>query len=281
MFSKKLTLLVTLFLCLPACDRADKSTEVSASVVATVNGEAITREQVDYMLERMLGAQPLVPITRELRGKVLDSLIASKAMTLQVKSSMSEEDSQRVQRAVQAYEEELYVKEYLARYATPEPVTVEMVSAYYDAHPNEFGGGVLKHFQLLLLRDSGDDKKRDAFLSAVESLKASTDWKARAGEWSRQLPIEYQEGKYAPGLLDERLGKVIDQLGKQATSDLIYVDKAIYLVRVSDVVQTAPKPIAEVSADIRKKLAAQQLRAAVKKATDDVVKTMDVKVINP
>ena len=272
--------LVTLVFLLSACgEKTDIANAAKPVVVATVNGEPITQGDVDFMLERMLSNQAMVQVDEVLRKKVLDSLIASKAMKLQVQSAMAPEELAQVSQSVKSYEEELFVKEYLAKNVTPEPVSLEMVQAYYDSHQQEFGAETVRDFQLLVLRDVQDEKKRDPLLAAVPPIKAMEDWRQKAKELTQKYGLQFQEGRNKSGLLDKNLEQAINKLSQGETSDVLYLDDEIYVARVTQLTQTAPKPLAEVSADIRKKLAAQQLRAAVKKASEDVLTKVEVKVM--
>ncbi len=247
-------------------------------VVAHVNDESITQADVDFMLERMLKGQALVQADDELRKKILDSLISSKAMRIQTEAQLTQDEKESIARSVKAYEEELYVKEYLSNNVVPEPVTVEMIQAYYDKHPEEFGGESVRDFQMLVLNPAQDQQARDKFLAAIPTIKAVTDWSAAKKQWEQIYAVKFQEGRARPGLLDPALEQVMSKLAAHQVSDLVYTDDQIYLVKVISVTQVAPKPLAAVSADIRKKLAAQQLRTAVKKASDEVLKTVQVRL---
>jgi hypothetical protein len=275
-------LVVVFALLASACSKQAGVDDIAKPVVmATVNGEPITQADVDSMLERMLDNQAMAQVDEALRKKVLDSLVASRAMKLQVQAIMSPDELAQVALAVKSYEEELYVKEYLGKHVTPEPVTLEMVQAYYDSHSEEFGAETIKDFQLLALRDAKDEKKRDQLLAAVAVIKSTADWRAKSKELQQKYSLQFQEGRNKSGLLEQQLDQAINSLEKDATSDLIYLEDEIYLARVTNIIQSAPKPLAEVSADIRKKLAAQQLRAAVKKASEDVLKKVEVKILEP
>lgn len=249
----------------------------NSTVVAHVNDEVITQADVDFMLERMLKGQAFAQVDNTLRKKVLESLISSRAMKIQMQSLLSQEEKSEILRSVKAFEEELYVKEYLANHVVPEPVTLEMIQAYYDKHPEEFGGGTVRDFQLLVFSNARDQESRDKFLSAVPEIKFAQDWKATKSRWSELYALQYQEGRAQPGLLDQALEHAINSLNVTETSDLVYVNNQIYLVRINNITQLAPRPLADVSANIRKQLAAQQLRAAVKKASEDVLTKVEVK----
>lgn len=270
-------------LSLSGCGSKDQQQEQSiqrdqSPVVAQVNDETITQADVDFMLERMLKGQALVQADDALRQKILDSLIASRAMKIQVESSLAAEEKESIIRSVKAYEEELYVKQYLSDHVVPEPVTVEMVQAYYDKHPEEFGGEAVRDFQMLVLNNAKDQQARDKFLVAVPEIKATKDWMATKKQWAQLYGVQYQEGRARPGLLDASLDQAISSLAAAQTSDLVYINDQIYLVKVTNITRLAPKPLSDVSADIRKQLAAQQLRSAVKTASEDVLKKVQIKL---
>lgn len=246
-------------------------------VVANVNGETITQADIDFMLERMLKGQALVQADDALRQKILDSLISSRAMKIQMESLLTAEEKESITRSVKAYEEELYVKEYLAKNVVPEPVTLEMIQAYYDKHPEEFGGAAVRDFQMVVMSNSNDQQARDKFLAAVPDIKATKDWTSAKKQWAQVHGLQYQEGRARAGLLDPALEQAINNLVVAETSDLVYVSDQIYLIKVTNVTRLAPKPLADVSADIRKQLAAQQLRSAVKKASEEALKNVQVK----
>jgi hypothetical protein len=62
-----------------------------------------------------------------MQAKVLESLIASKAMQQKMRATLSEGKLADIKNRAMAFEEELYVKEYLTEFATPAPVSSKMV----------------------------------------------------------------------------------------------------------------------------------------------------------
>lgn len=272
-----------LLLSVSGCGSKDQQNEPSSQrdqspVVAQVGDENITQADVDFMLERMLKGQTLAQADEALRQKVLDSLIASRAMKIQMETSLGAEEKELIMRSAKAYEEELYVKQYLADHVVPEPVTLEMVQAYYDKNPQEFGGAAVHDFQMLVFNNAKDQQARDKFLAAVPEIKATKDWLSAKNQWAQLYGVQYQEGRARPGLLEPTLEQAISRLNATEISDLIYANDQIYIVKVTTLTQLTPKPLTDVSANIRKQLAAQQLRSAVKKASEDVLTKVEVKV---
>jgi PPIC-type PPIASE domain len=239
-----------------------------ANVLATVNGEDITDRDVQVAKTRSFVELDTAVIDVALEQKILDSLIASKAMKHEIKNELTAEDIARIQAAAKAYEEELYVKEYLQRNVSPEPVSAAMVQEYYERHLDEFGGQSVREFELLKAPKNLDEDKRNQLLKDIGKIRTATDWKTSASDWSAKYGVIYQQGKSIPGLLDKSLEEKVAALEKNSTSDVFYIESQLFLVRVTDTAPLKPQPLAEVSGDIRKKLAPLIIREAVKKASD-------------
>lgn len=260
---------VLLFGCDKKSDEQDEQIVKESPALAVVNGEAISAADVDFMLERMLQGQSIAQIDEALRKKILDSLIASRAMKQQVKSQLPADAITHIAQSVKVYEEELFVKAYLQQFVTPAPVTAEMVQKYYDEHAEEFSGESIREFEILRSPMIADEKLRDRLLAAIPDISSAENWQSKTKEWQKTYSLEYQQGRSQAGLFDKELDQVINRLQEGKTSDVIYINKELYLVRVTKISEPIVKPLAEVSADIRTRLAAQVLREAVKQASAD------------
>lgn len=254
-----------MFACTP------KDTSKKSPVVATVNGENITEADVDFMIERTFNNQQnTLQVDDVLRQKVLESLISSHAMKQAMKKEMDKDDIDRIVRSVSAYEEEIFVKEYLQRHVTPEPVTEEMVQKYYAEHPEQFGAEDIRDFEFLKAPASLDEKRRDALLKAIPSIRTAANWQTASKSWKQEYELQFFQGRSKAGLLDKTIEQALQHLKKGETSDVIYVDGQLHLVRVTNITPTSAKSLTEVSGEIRKKLAPLMLRNAVKKISDDI-----------
>jgi len=254
---------VTLFACGP------KDTAKKSPVAATVNGENITEADVDFMIGQMFSQQN-VPVDDALRHKVLESLISSRAIKQAYKKEIDSDELDHISRSVKAYEEELFVKEYLQRHVTAEPVTEEMVQKYYAEHPEQFGAEDIRDFEFLKAPVALDEKHRDALLNAVPSIRTAADWQTASKVWKQEYELQFFQGRSKAGLLDKTIEQALQHLKKGETSDVIYVDGQLHLLRVTNITPTAAKSLTEVSGEIRKKLAPLMLRNAVKKISDDM-----------
>jgi hypothetical protein len=282
---KKLTIIYG-FICfsvLLGCDSAENSTansateeKVSANIVATVYGEFITEKDVELMKERIFSNADALPINESLNEKITQSLIASKAMSYLAKQVMSADDIQLIEAKAKFYVEELYVKAYLSQHAIPEPVTTTMVLEYYQNNPTLFGAKQAKVFETLSLNVSANEAERNLFLSQTDLLATVKDWQQYSVGNPEDIKLDYKKSVFREGLFDEALEAEVIRLNKDEVSNIIIIKGQPTLLRVTDVEDVSAKPLAQVSADIRKKLAPLQLKKAVRKATDEAMRQANV-----
>ncbi|MBL4672210.1 MAG: peptidyl-prolyl cis-trans isomerase [Arenicella sp.] len=272
--------LVLTLLLLGACtaDKPDVSIKLDSDpankVLATVGGEAITQGDVDFMLKRTFANAHQLPVDAQVQHNVLQSLVAAKAMKLSIQKDLSDKDLLTIRNKVKTYEEELYFKEYLIKNTTPEPASNQMVLDYYERHPEEFGAKQQRSFELLKTRRKPSTEKRDALISQISSIKTDRDWQQLAKD--SELELVYQRGSALSGLLDKSLEDSLTKLDQGDSSEIIFIKGIPHILRLNNITELAPKPLSSVSADIRKKLAANQLKKAVKIASEKAVKLADV-----
>ena len=250
---------------------------VDSPTLATVNDEKITQADVDFMIQRTFSGAEQFFVDEQAQRKVLESLIATRAMKQSMLAELPANELRAIELKANAYQEELYVKAYLVEHATPQPVSTAMVENYYHANQQEFGGGEVKTFEMLRAQSQPDEAQRDAILSAFNQAKSAPDWEQFSASISQSLNLTYSESIMRPGLLDSALESALQGLAKGQISQVVLVSGVPHILRVRDISTLSAKPLASVSADIRKKLAAQQLRKAIKKASDDVIQTANIK----
>lgn len=100
-----------------------------------------------------------------------------------------------------------------------------------------------------------------------------------------QLPIKHQTAKARPGLLSDDiralLEKIVPEKAFKATDSAprisdIDVKQTIRIIKVLEVTPGAIKPLAEVSANIRKRLAPIMMKQAVAEASQNARKNVDI-----
>ncbi len=272
----RLALVGSLSVVLLACDASGEKQKTQTAVPATdqalvsVNGEPITRQDVDFLVERMFSEADILMGNEALRDKVIESLITSRAIKQKASQELDDSEIERIRQQTRVYEEELFVKAYLINNASPEPVTSEMVQQYYEKHPENFGEEKIRSFELLKAPAKIDEQVRDNIIKSLASIKQVADWSGAANKWSETYQLQYQRGQVKKGLLEPQLDGVLGKLDKGATSDIFYIDGQLHIARVIDIQTIPPKALAEVSADIRRQLAPLQLKKAIKQASEAV-----------
>lgn len=250
----------------------NQTNTTNSVVLATVYGEPITEEDVDFTIARTFSTVDQLQGAEKLRHKVLQSLIAAKAMVHHVKQEADKDLLANIDSQVAAYKEELYVKEYLTQYAIPQPVTPEMVLEYYNNNPSLFGAKIVKTFELLSTTKGVNEQQANIFIDSAHSLKETSDWKT----YSKDNNLEYKQSIQRQGLLEPVLNNALDQLENGETSNIIVSDGVPTLLRVININKVKAKPLAEVSHAIRQRLAPIQIKKSVKAATEELIKKADV-----
>lgn len=249
--------------------RAPKDVPGANKVLATVNGSPITQFDVDRTAIRLLGPQRFSSLDDTARHKVLESLVLSRAIAQVESKQLDSADSYSLDKQVEDYREQLLVKHYLKDHANPKPVTEEMIADYYDQHPEQFGGGEHKQYQMLFVMRDLSDAERQSVLKAYSQAAKQDDWKRYASALAkRKLPVSEQQGVTPASLPNKALDDVLEKLSKGKVSTVTFVDGRPYLLRVTDIYATRPRPLNDVRGQIRREL----LPVRIKQALDEVSK---------
>ena len=247
-------------------------TEIDALVY--VNGTPITSEELEYAKVRIFGAAGGLALLSGAEDKLLDSLIASRAIALNAEQQLADDERSELDRKVAAYREELLVKHYLTTHVVAQPVTGEMVQEYYQQNPEEFGGGEERTFEYVATVGDLSAEQRNDYLRRFVDLQSINDWKTWVKD--QQSPsLTHREAKARSAILDQPLRQLVEKTQAGEVSAVHNGDQ-LMLVRVKRVDRLAPKAIGQVRGEIRRKLAPVQLRQAVKAVSAQAVK--DAKV---
>ncbi|WP_415894908.1 peptidyl-prolyl cis-trans isomerase [Neptuniibacter sp. PT34_22] len=270
-----LSALVTLSGCSEKSEDAPKATSqtpatqsVQPDALVSVNGESITQQDLEFTIRRTFSQAELLYANEEVNQKVLQSLIAGEAMKQKIKQELSEDTLGEIAQKVKAYEQELFIKEYLSHYAQPQPVSVSMVQDYYTKNPDQFGGTTIKQLEILRSSKPLDDELKQSVLQNQPQIETSDDWAQLVQNLPGDLVLQKTS---SAGQLDTRLTQAINTLNKGQVTSAIFIEGNIYFAKVVGETTLPPKPLSEVSGQIRKMLSPQQVRKAVKRASDEVV----------
>lgn len=246
-------------------------------VLARVNGSPVTRYECDRVIDATIGEKNASKLDDEGRQKILESLVASRAIAQRCETQLTGEERAELAKKVQAYREQLLVKKYIAKTVTPEPVSQEMVNTYYQAHPEKFGAESLRTYEMITTSRNPKPDERDTLIAILVHPETKKDWKKWVQEIERKgFPVLYNDGRVVEKLLHPKLNTLMNGLKVGESSSMSFIDGRPYLVRITNEESIPPRPLAEVSSQIRKSLGPVQLKKAVKQISDDVLKTVDV-----
>lgn len=235
-----------------------------SATLATVDGTPITRAQLELTIERTLGDSAPLFASEGVERKILESLVSSRAMARLAERELDAAERAQLDLKTQAYREELLVRHYLEAHADPEPVSIAMVSDYYQRHLDEFGGGVVRSFEVIASTRPLDERERTELIALLSSVEAqSKDWEALVAKWrAGGSPLEYRHNRLKPDLLEQPMRNLVKQTAVGAIAPL-HIKEQLLLVRVTAEQQLPARPLAEVSGEIREKLAPRMLKQAV------------------
>lgn len=246
-------------------------------VLARVAGEPITRYELEQTIRATLGETSAGRLDEAGRQKVLQSLVASRAIARVQEAEMTPQEIAEIDKKTRAYREQLLVKRYLAQHAAPQPVTGEMVREYYQAHPERFGSRYLRKYEMISGQPNLKSAERDNLITVLGRATETADWQNWVAELKEKgYPMSYREGMMTDNVLHPRLENLMKDLKTGETSNLVFIKGVPYVVRIVEEKQIPPQPLDKVSEQIRRALVPVQLKKAVKQASEQVLAKSEV-----
>jgi len=246
-------------------------------ILARVNGSSITQYELELSIRITLGNQAASRLDENGRRKILESLVASRAIAQVQEAEMSPQELAAIKKKVQAYQEQLFVKQYLAKHVSPQPVSSEMVREYYEAHPERFGSRNFRKYEMITSGPKLRTVERDEIINILGNALENTDWQNWVNDLKqRGYPVSFRKGLVMEKVLHPRLEQVMKSLKSGETSNLIFIKGVPYVVRIVEDQQVPPRPLNKVSNQIRQALIPVQLKKAVKQASEQVLAKSEV-----
>jgi len=241
-------------------------------VLARVAGDPITLYDLEQTIRSTLGDATAGRLDEAGRKKVLESLVASRAIARVQEAEMTAEEIAAIDKKTRAFREQLIVKQYLAKHVSPQPVSSEMVREYYEAHPERFGGSQIRKYEMI----TGDPKlksaERDNLITELGKAMEHADWQSWVNDLKEKgYPVSFRRGLATDKVLHPRLEKLMKDLKTGEISNLIFIKGVPYVVRIVEDKQLPPQPLDKVSDEIRRALVPVQLKKAVKQASEQVL----------
>jgi len=250
---------------------------VTSSVVARVNGEAISEQDLQDAFNRTFSSAEALALDNTIQAKLLDSVIASRAIAQAAKKMLSAEDNRALLASVRLYQEELYIKAYLQQNVSPEPVSSALVEAYYNSHLGDFGQQEIQKIEFIRVVDQADEGQRDLLLTLYATLQTSDQW----AELAEQNPaLVYRQSWVTPGLLSNEIEQSVAGMAVDDVSSIVVIGGVAHVIRILAQRLQPAAPLSEVSAEIRKRLVPLQLRKAVKDVSEQLISEASVEIFD-
>jgi ribosomal protein S16 len=278
------TLWLSVVLALSACSKpADTVVQSVAAPVdtsktlVTVQGEPITEDDLAAAILRTLGEYAALQLDDVGRKKVLESLVMAKAMAMSQSATLNQQQQLELSRSVNAYRQELLTKQYLKANLSPVPVSQAMVKAYYEKYPQRFGGKTVRHYEIVKGLVKRQSQAQNALIEQLGQFSAADNWKQKTAALKQSgLQLQFAKGAADGQLLTSKFADAVAKLKPNTVSALYFFDGYPSVIKVTKISQIPPKPLSEVSGDIRKSLLPVQLKQAVKTAAAELLNTINV-----
>lgn len=274
--------LSSMLIILSACqDDADKKTEeIHEKTLVTVNGDVITDKDLQVASVRIVGAQKSFLIDDNVKKKILESMVLSRVISGQALKEIDAEEKDQIDRKARDYKEELLVKSYLRKNVDPQPVTQDMVKTYYEKTPKLFGAKNIKEFELITTNKQVQGAQREQVLAVLNKARKSVNWKSYVKKTNKRKGVlEYRTGKTSEKLLNAQLRAAMSKMKNKDISRPVFIEGKPYLVRIVKEQKTKARPLAEVSTEIRRMLAPQQLKKAIKVVSEKLMKEAKIEYV--
>lgn len=260
---------------------ANKPAQQNDPVLVNVNGQSITQKDLDVAMLRLLGPARMAQLDDVAKSKILDSLVMSRLISGAAETELDAENKDHIERQVRDYREEMLVKHYLRNHVEAQPVTQAMVKAHYEKYPERYGAIIIRDYQLLTVSNKPEGAVRQNLLKLFNDAKDIKDWNVFAKQLKQQnYAVSIKQGKSNETLLHQQLQQVMSSLKLNETSRPFLINGIPQVVRITAEKKEAPRPLSEVSAEIRKALLPGQLKIAIKQVADDLKKSAKIEYMN-
>jgi peptidyl-prolyl cis-trans isomerase C len=267
-------------------------------IVATINGEVITRSKLDMLYMNMNGQMRAQYDAAGGKMAFLDNYIAKRLM-LQEAAKSAFEKRPSVQAAIDTAKESAVFDRYVREVVAGAIVTEEMMRSFYDENKAKFAlPAAVKAYHILITDNHRTPEEAAALIRRVQAeLKAQqpSEWTPAtrqafrkrftdaARQWSEDGSAEAGGalGWIAKGNLDPKFEEVAFSIEPGVMSEPVQSKFGHHLIVVEDRRPAGFRPFEQVVPDIRELLVGQRsndIMAAVKRITDELRKNGKVSI---
>ncbi len=166
-------------------------------------------------------------------------------------------------------------------------ITQEDVAAFYQNHPEIFGGEKKYHLRNILLKPPllADPTAKEAFrnkmAAIVENLKKGASFEEMARKYS-ESPLAADGGDlgaFELEALSPQIRDAVKELKPGEFTDVLSTDQGYQLFYIENIIEAPAKPFEEVSGEIREKLFNEIVDGKFKSWLNDLRKKSHIKVI--
>ena len=167
-------------------------------------------------------------------------------------------------------------------------ITEEEIRAYYDSHPELYGGKIRYHLRNILMRvpDFSTDTEKQAIKEQMQQIQSQID----AGESFADLARTYSQspaaaeggdiGEFAKETLSPQIQEALDGLTPGQATAVLDTDQGFQLFYVESVNRTEGKPLENVREEIHQKLFAEVVDKKFLSWLEDLRSQSHIKIIN-
>lgn len=222
-----LAMVVAAAVLLPGCNNTEKGPAFAGPVLALVNGDRLTAQELDSLSPEGF------ELTRENLPKILDKWVSNTLMYQEARRRGIDKEPQ-MQARLKRLERDYLVNELLDRLTSPTKVGQDQLMQYFNQHKEEFT------YEVKITRIVMADSVQAA--QTVAELKGGADFTKLARERSQDVLLEAgQESRYfARNVGDPRMGgdpdvaEAIFALSPGQISDVVPSPEGYQIVRLAD-----------------------------------------------
>jgi peptidyl-prolyl cis-trans isomerase C len=249
-----------------------------ADTVATVNGEKISTDTLDLILQQASQGQPVSP---DARKAIVEKLIEMDLFAQAAEKAGVQDDSEYKQAMDMMHkQEELFKKQalataYLQKKAFEQvKVTPEEVKNYYDQNKDQFKTGEQVKASHILVKTEAEAKAIKARLDKGESFEALAKAKSTCPSASRGGDL----GWFGKGVMDPDFEKAAFALKDGEVSGPVKTKFGWHIIKLTGKKAETVKPLDEVSAQIEQKLLQDKQKTAYDDTLAKLRKEADIKI---
>jgi peptidyl-prolyl cis-trans isomerase C len=225
------------------------------TVLAMVNGVAITKSQLVPLVDQYLDKSGKRAIGKEDRLQIVKGLI-TRQLILQQKESNDIRREERIVKQVKEFEDKLVVDAYLTKYVGKNlTVTDAEIKEYYQQNITKFASPPKVKARHILLRNRREAEQ------VKQKLQNGGDFTQLAKEYSIDLPMAREGGSM--GIIEKgktlpELEKVLFTLNVGEISDIVETRFGFHILTVDEIITTQYRPLNEVSEVVKSAILLQK-----------------------